>query len=81
MAVKDVEDSRFKIDLENKTWSYRNWKDVPIGEARSLYDSFSGICKEGIIGVYVKNSINDLNKLVHDSNEFLKSNNQYFSDD
>ena len=71
--IKDIKDESFNVDIKNKTWSYKERKNVKIGNSRNLRDNFSNEIKYGVIGVYNRKLINNLNSLVFASKEFTES--------
>ncbi len=62
----------FNIDLIEGTWSYKEWKNIPIGQARSSCGQVGGpAIKYGVIGVYNR-STEHLNSMAHDAVEAVK---------
>jgi len=73
IKVDRVKDKEFKVDLENRVWSFQDWKDVPIGRSRSPYDNHSYERRDGIIGVYDRTNTGHLNSLAHAVKTFTES--------
>ena len=59
-----------RIRPEKSIWSYRDWKNVPIGKMRTIYKNASQF---GVIGVYDKTMIEHLDSMVHDAVEAMRS--------
>ena len=74
-------DKDFSFNTLENSWSYRDWKNVPIGRARSLYDNNSNISRSGIIGVYDRSKTEQLCSMVYDAVEYLRDNNRCVFDD
>ncbi len=74
MSVEEAEEKfgKFEINIREGIWSWREWKNIPIGRARNIYGRNSIKVKWGIIGVYNKKSIEHLDRMVHDAVEFHK---------
>ena len=73
IAADKVKDKSFSIDLENKVWTYEHWENIKIGERRGYsYPNSSDKCEVGIIGVYDRTKISDLNAMVITANEAVK---------
>ncbi len=58
----------FSIDLENKTWNWRNGRNMQIGKARFVR-SYS---EEGIIGIYDRNLTEHLDSMIHSLGEIIR---------
>ena len=62
-AVPEVE-----LDIEKEAWSWENYRNIKIGDKRSLYlNGFPN--REGIIGVYDKSETKQLDAMVSHSRE------------
>ncbi len=63
-----------EIDLRKMTWSWNvwwgDWKNIPIGKARNIFDRNITKYKEGIIGVYDMDNIKHVERMVNDAIEF-----------
>ena len=63
-----------EIDFKKMTWSWNvwfgDWKNIPIGEARSIFDRGITKYEEGIIGVYDMENIEHIHRMVNDAIEF-----------
>ena len=62
--VSQIKEKDFKIDLEKKTWLYKGWGNNPIGRARNIRGRFGMEIKSGVIGVYDRNSTEQIDSLV-----------------
>lgn len=59
-----VKEETFEIDLERMVWSFGGFKDVKIGQSRPTHNA-----EYGIIGVYNRRDIRQLDTMVHDATE------------
>ncbi|MBI2451760.1 hypothetical protein HYV50_01635 [Candidatus Pacearchaeota archaeon] len=64
VGINEVKQDNFSMDLDRKTWSYQSWRDIPIGQRRSLYNTHADEIREGIIGVYDRTKIGHLNSMI-----------------
>lgn len=77
VETSEIDNQDINIGLENKTWdylpseNYELWQNILIGRARNIRGKY-GEKKVGIIGIYNKNSIKDLNQMAMDATEFTK---------
>lgn len=70
--VSQIREKDFEIDLEERTWSYGERKNIPIGTARIKYRCGVEI-KEGIIGIYDRNSTEQIDSLVGSAQSYTQS--------
>ena len=70
--VSEITDGHLEIDLEKRTWSYGERKDIPIGIGRIKYAHGIEI-KEGIIGIYDRNSTKQLSSMTGSAIIFTRS--------
>ena len=71
---EDINDENFSINLEKNIWSYYSWMKIPVGEKRTIEGSYPMNTSQylgGIIGVYNKKSIEQLNSMVFDLNDYI----------
>jgi|GEM_PF-1914250 len=62
-----------EIDSENGLWSFREWKDIEIGESRNINDYHGIARKYGVIGVYDRTNTKHLDFMVSAGREATKS--------
>ena len=69
--LRTSSDKNFKLDLENRVWSFKEEENIPIGNSSN--PPGRGCGRYGIIGVYDKTKIEHLNSMVHNAREFTES--------
>jgi len=58
----------FSVDLKAERWSYKKWTDIPIGEARELFDE-EGVWVDGVVGVYNRHNPEHLTRMLRHSED------------
>ena len=68
--IKAVEEWKdyFSVDLNAGRWSYKEWTDIPIGEARELFNQ-EGVWVDGVIGVYDRRNPEHLTRMLRHSED------------
>jgi hypothetical protein len=79
-AKQVAENEGLVIDLEKRSWSYRRWKGIKIGDSRSAFDGSGMKNKYGIIGVYDRNNTQHLDMLASATREFTQEDRPYSVD-
>jgi hypothetical protein len=67
----DIDPKDLKINLEAGTWSYLNWKNIPIGEGRR--DLCIKDKRRGIIGVYNRSSYEHVQGIMSDTGDAIRT--------
>jgi len=80
--MNDVNPQDLKIDFENKTWSFREYENVPIGLARESLGRYN-FSRWGVIGVYDQSNCEHIRELVLNAQDAVKTlpHGAYASDD
>lgn len=60
----------FSVDLMAGQWSYKEWTDIRIGEARELFNE-DGVLAEGVIGVYDRHNTEHLTRMMRHSEDAI----------
>jgi hypothetical protein len=68
--IKAVEEWKdyFSVDLNAGRWSYKEWTDIPIGEARELFNQ-EGVWVDGVIGIYDRRNPEHLTRMLRHSED------------
>jgi hypothetical protein len=70
--VSEVKVKNFSVDIEKSTWSYDEYRDRKIGDAR-LYGAHFGV-----IGVYDRTNDQHLNSMLYAARDHKKTMNYFF---
>lgn len=80
--MSGVNPQDLKINLKNKTWSFREYENVPIGLAREGLGRYN-FSRWGVIGVYDQSNCEHIRELVLNAQDAVKTlpHGAYVSDD